>query len=58
MKLPTVFSILQTKKGVQRVNESKISSENTFKGNHFRHADGNELSKSKKKNFFFIFGDF
>ena len=54
MKLPTFFWRFQTEERVQRVNKSKITDEDTFKGDHFE-IEGSHESIKDEKPLFWVF---
>ena len=57
VKLPALFLRFQTEERVRRVNESKITGQNTFNGDHFKIERNPESSKGKKTFFGGIFTD-
>ena len=51
MKLPAVLLKLQSKEGFLRVTKSKITGENTFKGDNFEVGGNHEFNKGEKSLF-------
>ena len=54
MKLPAFFLRFQTEEHVLRVNENKITGENTFNGDHFE-IEGKHVSSKDEKILFWVF---
>ena len=58
VKFPAVFVRFQTKERVLRVNKSKITSENTFKGYHLDLKGNNGSSKHENNSFLGFFTNY
>ena len=52
--LPTLFQRFRTKVLTLRVNETKITSENAFNGDHFK-TEGNQESGHNKNTLFWVY---